>query len=213
MFKGEFPVEQQADSNNAESEKTRKEMLEEFKNSLDKYGVEGISVEIENNNLKIEQKYGGGIPGLSKSDSSVWMCLDYENVESFKENDRFNANSNLDLRKKYEGLTFGKNEAGKKTIEIDAGHPVVKFSNLLGKNNEVYLPGDFNKWYAPDPLKFNKDTGGIGGVIEGKTAWNEEKKAQCKPAIHIKSEFDNGGWEDGADQIMTIDLGEENEEE
>jgi len=56
-------------------EKTREELLEDFKSSLDKYGAEGASVEMENNNLKIEQRYGEGIRGIGY-DGKLWMRLD-----------------------------------------------------------------------------------------------------------------------------------------
>lgn len=196
-----------------EKEKTREELLEEFKGSLEEHGVKDVEIEMEDNNLTIEQKYGEGIRGLSRSDSSVWMCLDQEDQESFKKNKGSNANTNVDFGKEYPGITFKESENGRMKIRIAANHPVATLANLLGKNKEVYLPGDFNKWYAPDPLEFNKETGEIEGEIEGKTIWDKNKPAQCKIAIRNKSEFDNGGWEDGAEQKMEIALEPEQEAE
>lgn len=207
MPKENFPVIE------SEKEKTREELLEEFIISLKEHGVEGVEVRIEGNNLILEQKYGEGIRGLSRSNSSVWICLDQKDPESFKENNGSNANTNIDFGEEYSGIIFEKNEDGKMAIRIDTDHPVAKLASLLGKNNEVYLPGDFNKWKAPDPLDFDEKTKEIKGVIERGTVWGEKKEAQCKIAIHIKSEFDNGEWEDGADQKMEINLEEEDKEE
>ena len=60
-----------------EKEKTREELLKEFESSLGRYGAEGASVEMEDNNLKIEQKCGEGIRGVGY-DGKLWMCLDQE---------------------------------------------------------------------------------------------------------------------------------------
>ena len=194
-----------------EKEKTREELLKEFKSSLKKHEIEGVETRMEDNSLAIEQKYGEGIRGLSRSNSSVWMCLDQEDPESFEENRGSNANTNVDFRKKYPGIAFGESENGRMKIRIAADHPVATLASLLGKNEEVYLPGDFNGWYAPNPLEFNKETGEIEGEIEREKVWDKNKPAQCKIAIHIKSEFDDGGWEDGAEQKMEIVLGAEEE--
>jgi hypothetical protein len=150
------------------------------------------------------------------------MCLDHEDLKSFEENQRFDANTNIDFEKEYQkgspegyqGIIFEdieENEKGetRMKIRITADHPVMAFASFLGKNKEVYLPGDFNGWNAPNPLEFNEET----GELEGEIVWNKKKRAQCKIAIHIKSEFDNGGWKDDAKQEMKIDLEEENKEE
>jgi len=175
MFK-EIPVK--------EKEKTREELLEEFVSSLEGHGVKDVEVRIEGNILIIEQEYGKGIRGWGKSDSSIWVCPVQEDLESFKENDGFNANTNINFEKKYSGLTFGRNEDGKRTVEFDTDHPITTLANLLGKNDQVCLPGQFNEWKEPKQLKFDKDTRVIGGVIEGEKGWNEEE-AQCKVSIYV----------------------------
>lgn len=207
--------------------------LEVLKGSLMKYGIsikrreteteietekgedEGIEFGIteEEGKLKLimEQKYGKGFWGLGKSDSSVWMCLDHKDLKSFEENKRSNANTNIDFEKKYQGIIFEdieENEKGetRRKIRITADHPIMAFANFLEKNKEVYLPGEFNNWDAPDPLELNKET----GELEGEIVWNKNiGRAQCKIAIHVKGEFNNGEWKDNADQILKIDLGEE----
>lgn len=199
----------------SEKEKTREELLEEFISSLKEHGVEGVEVKIEQNILIIEQKYGEGIRGLGKSDSSIWVCPVQEDLESFKENDGFNANTNIDFRKKYLGITFGENEDGKKTIEFGADHPITTLANLLEKNDQVCLPGQFNGWKEPKQLKFDKDTGVIGGVIEGEKGWNEEE-AQCKVSIYVdydKSDIEIFEEDGIKKQRMKISLEEENMEE
>ena len=195
-------------------EKTREELLEEFKSSLEKYGVEGVEIRMEGNSLIIEQKYEEGIRGLGRSNSSVWMCLDQKDLKSFKENQKSNANTILDLEREYQGIIFAdieENEKGetRMKIRIAADHLVVVSANLFGKNEEVYLPGDFNGWNAPDPLEFNEET----GELEGEIVWNKNRLAECKIAIHIKSKFDDGGWKDEANQKMEINLGEEGAED
>ena len=201
----------------------RREIETEIETEEEEFeGVEfSIIEEDEKLKLAIEQKYGKGIWGLGKSDSSVWMCPDHKDLKSFEENRGFDANTNMDFEKAYQkghqkgyqGIIFediGENEKGetRMKIRITADHPVMTFANFLGKNKEVYLPGKFNNWDAPDPLKFNEE-----GELEGEIVWNKNKRAQCKIAIRIKSEFDNGGWKDGAKQIMKINLEEENKEE
>lgn len=173
-------------------------------------GVE-FNIEEEGEKLKliIEQEYGAGIRGLGSSDSSVWMCLGQER-DSFIERDKWDANTVLDFREKYSGITFEdveKNERGetKMIIKIDADHPVVTSANLYGKNKEVYLPGDFNGWKVEEPLEFNEKTGGLEGII----VWDKKRKAQCKIAIHIKSDWEDGCWGDDARQKMEIDLEED----
>ena len=172
--------------------------------------MEGTSVEIKDNVLEIEQKYEEGLYGLSRSNSSVWMCLDHKDLKSFEENQRHNANTNIDFEKKYQGIIFEDIEESEKgktrmKIRITADHPIIAFANLLGKNKEVYLPGDFNSWDAPDPFEFNEDT----GELEGEMVWNKDRRAQCKIAIRSKSVWEDGRWKDDADQIMKINLGEE----
>ncbi len=70
-----FPVaEQQSDSNVESEKKTREELLEDFRNSLEDYEVEGIEVRVEGDNLRIRQECGDGIRGIGY-DGKFWMCL------------------------------------------------------------------------------------------------------------------------------------------
>ena len=187
--------------------------MEDLKNSLREYGVEGAEVRIEGDKLIVEQKYGEGIRGLGRSNSSAWMCLIQEDLKSFKENQKFNANTILDFEKEYQGIIFEdieENEKGETTmkIRITATHPVAVFANLNGKNESVYFPGDFNGWKAEEPLKFDEET----GELEGEIIWNKKKQAECKVAIRAKSSFDDNKWKEGADQTMEITLEPESEE-
>ncbi|MCK5466136.1 hypothetical protein KAI56_01385, partial [Candidatus Parcubacteria bacterium] len=80
----------------SEKEKTREELLEEFKSSLEEYGVPivrhekteedegGVEVRMEDERLIIEQEYGKErIDGLGrdKEEKSNWMCLNQKWIE------------------------------------------------------------------------------------------------------------------------------------
>lgn len=208
MFKESFPSNEQ----NAERKKTREELLEEFKNSLEKYGVEGAEVRLEGDNLVVEQKCGEGIRGLGydKEKKSFWLCLDQKNPkESVKENQRWNANTILDSEKKFPGVNLEKIEERKVKIGIDPDHPVAALSALIGEEKEVYLPGKFNDWKMEKPLEFNEET----GKLEGELLWDGEKPVECKVAIaDVYSNWKDGGWKKGAEQKMEIRLEPELEE-
>ncbi len=214
MFEGKFPtIEQRLDSTieSEKKEKTKEELLEEFKNSLREYGVEGVEVRLEGNKLIVEQKYGEGIRGLGydKDKNNFWLCLDQKNPEeSVKENQRWNANTILDLEKEFPGVNLEKTEEGKVRIEIDASHPVAALSVLMNKEKDVYLPGGFNGWKMEKPLEFNEET----GKLEGELLW-DGKLVECKIAIaDIYVNWEDGGWENGANQKMETRLKPESKE-
>lgn len=215
MFEGEkfLATEQKPDSSAelGEKEKTREEILEEFKNSLREYGVEGVEVRLEKNKFVVEQKCGEGIRGLGydKDKNNFWLCLDQKNPEeSVKENQRWNANTILDLEKKFPGVNLEKTEEGKVKIEIDADHPISTLSVLMGKEKSVYLPGGFNGWKMEKPLELNKET----GKLEGELSW-DGNPVECKIAIaDIYINWEDGGWKNGADQKMETRLKPETEE-
>ena len=209
MFNGEdFPAME------SEKEKTEAELLEDFRSSLEKHGIKGVEVRIEGSDLIIEQDYEGGISGLSKSNSSIWFRPNQNESKPSTENKDPKTNSKLDLREEnYLGLTFGRNEAGKKTVSFDKKNPVTTLANLLRKNDQVCLPGQFNNWGEPKQLKFNKKTGAIEGAIEGEKPWDENKKAECKISIYAISEFGIIERDGVKKQIMKINLGEKNKGE
>ncbi len=214
MFEEKFlATEQESDSiiESEKKQKTREGLLEEFKNSLREYGVEGVEVKLEGNKLVVEQKYGEGIRGLGydKNKNSFWLCLDQKNPEeSVKENQRWNANTILDLEKEFYGVNLEKIEEGKIKIEIAADHPVATLSALIGKEKDVYLPGGFNGWKMEKPLELNEET----GKLEGELLW-DGRPVECKIAIaDIYIKWEDGNWENGANQKMETRLKPETEE-
>lgn len=196
----------------SKQEKTREKLLEEFKDSLEEYGVKGIEIRLEGDKLVMEQKYGEGIRGFGydKEKKNLWLCLDQKNLqESTKENQRWNANTILDLEKEFSGVVLEKIEERKVKIEIDAEHPICAMLNLIGKEKKAYLSGELNGWKLEKPLEFNEN-----GKLEGELLWDGNKPIECKIAIsNIESSWKDGEWEDDARQIMKINLGKENKEE
>ena len=108
MSKEDFPAME------AEKEKTRKELLEDFKNSLEKHGVpiirqekveekgkEGVEVIIEDEKLIIEQEYGkeriNGL-GRDKGEKSNWMCLNQEWIELTEEQKEIAESAGVDIK-------------------------------------------------------------------------------------------------------------------
>jgi len=90
---------------------------------------------------------------------------------------------------------------------------VTTFANLLGKNDQVCLPGQFNEWREPKQLEFDKETGTVGGIIEGEKIWNEDKEAQCKVSIYATSNIEFFEEDGIKKQRIKLFLEEENKEE
>ena len=147
--------------------------------------------------------------------------------DSFTKKGGPETNSELNLteleeQEKYMGLTFKRNEDGKMTVKIAADHPVTALANLIGKSSVVNLPGQFNEWSDPKRLILNEKTGELEGVIEktmsGEKTW-DEKNVECKISISpnsdefVNSNFDDGGWKEGKNQVMTIYLEKDETEE
>ena len=204
----------------SEKGKTRGELLEEFKSSLEKYGIEGVNIEMEDNILKMEQKCGEGFRGIGY-DGKFWMCLGQG--EEAKSNPvanefQYNENTLASIDSKFPGVIFEEIGEGKIKIQIDSDHPAIAIANLLG-DKEIQLRG-INGWGNADPFKFNEGT----GKWEAEFDWNGKFK-ECKIMIRDVEEKEgekvtkpmdidwNGNYGEGAKQIMKIDLGEENKEE
>ena len=205
-----------------EKEKTREELLKEFESSLEKHGVEGVKIKIEEKEgklkLVIEQKYGEGICGLGydKGARTLWFCLDQNNPkETVRENNRWDANTVLNLENEYPGIKFEEAGEGIMKVTIAADHPVTAFANLNKKDGNVHLSGEFNNWDLEEPFKLNEETGELEGIV----AWDGNGSIECKIAISdiknpdIENVWEDGGWKDEANQKMEIDLGEEEAED
>lgn len=214
MSKEDFPVME------SEKEKTREELLEEFKGSLEEYRVEGVSVEIEDDILKIEQECGEGVRGIGY-DGKFWMRLDQrgEMEDSPVANEfQYNENTFASLESKFSGVTFEKKEGGIVLVQIDSNHPAITMAKLLG-DKEIQLRG-INGWGDANPFEFNEET----EKWESEFDWNGKFK-ECKIMIRDTEEKEgkkitkslniewNGNYGEGAEQRMEIDLGEENKEE
>jgi len=205
---------------NETKEKTREELLEDFKKSLEDYEVEGIKVEIEGNNLKIGQKCGEGIRGLGY-DGKFWMRLDYgKNAESNPVANEFqyNENSLASLKSEFPGVTFKEGGEGMVLVQLDSSHLAITMAKLLG-DKEVQLRG-IDGWGDVDPFEFNEKN----GKWECRLKWNGKYK-ECKLVIRDTEEEEgkrvtkpmNIEWSrshgESVRQRMEIDLGEENKEE
>ena len=126
------------------NELSPEELLAEFKQSLEKYGIKGVECRLEQSKLVIEQTLGKGIHGLGydKKAQSLWMCLDQSSDENVKENQRWNANTILDKEKKLPETKLEEIEKGKIKVTLTSSHPVTILASLL--NRDVCLPGQFN---------------------------------------------------------------------
>ncbi|MCK4918987.1 MAG: hypothetical protein KAS01_01240 [Candidatus Pacebacteria bacterium] len=189
-----------------EKEKTREDLLEDLENSFEKYGVEGVEVRLEGDKLVMEQKYGEGIRGLGydKEKSNLWLCLDQKNSqESINENQRWNANTVLDMEKQFLGVSMKKIEEGKIRIEIDKDNPLFVIASLSGRSENIYLPSEINGWKLEESLEFDEET----GKLIGELLWDGDGSIECKVAISgIQSNWDDGEWKDDTNQKMETRL-------
>jgi len=204
----------------SEKEKTREELLEDFKKSLEDCGVEGTNIEIEGNDLKIKQECGEGIPGIGY-DGKFWSRLDYG--KDAKNNPvanefKYNENTLASLESEFPGVTFKKEEEGTVLVQLDSNHPAVAMAKLLG-DKEIQLRG-IEGWGDADPFELKEEN----GKWECRLKWDGKFK-ECKIMIRDTEEKEgkkvtkpidiewNGNYGEGVEQIMKIDLGDENKEE
>jgi len=204
MFKGEDFLKQ-------EKQKTKEALLEDFEDSLEKHGIEGVEVRIEGNILKIRQKSGEGIRGLGY-DKKIWMRLNQEKTNSNVANKfRHNENTKASLESDFSGVTFEEVGEGKIKVQIDSDHPAIALAKFLG-NKEVQLRGGYSGWGDENPFEYNEES----EKWECELEWEEEE--ECKIMIR-DVEFKDGKkvtkpievkwdkeYEKGADQVMEIDL-------
>lgn len=208
MFEREIPTIEK-------KEKTREELLENFKSSLEEYGVEGASVEVEDNSLKIEQECGEGIRGIGY-DGKLWMRLDQggESDNPVANEFQYNENTFASLKSEFQGVTFEKVGEEKIKIQIDSDHPAITMAKLLG-DKEVQLRG-ISGWGNANSFEFNEET----EKWESELKWTGNFK-ECKIVIRDTEEKEgrkvtkpieanwNGNYGEGVNQKMEIDLGEE----
>jgi len=185
-------------------EKNKEQLLQEFKISLEKYGVEGVECRLEQGRLVIEQTLGAGIRGLGYDEKaqSLWLCLDQLDPEKIRENQRWNANTILDSRAELPGVTIERIDGKRVKITIAPEHPAASLARLTGKEEAVHLPGQFNGWKLASPFGLNEKTGGLENEIE----WDGEP-AECKVAISgVPCQWEDGGWKDEAEQKLEAGL-------
>lgn len=190
--------------NKKEQEKTKEELLLEFKESLEKYGVENIECRLEQGRLIIEQKLGSGIRGLGydKNKKDLWLCLDQSNSKTVKENERWNANTILDLEKELPGIVIEKIDKERMIIKIAIDHPVSALARLTGKQDSVYLPGKYNNWQFDQPFIKNNKTGELTNEIA-----MSSDSTECKIAISdMTCDWESGKWQNEASQKMEAQL-------
>lgn len=185
MSKENFPSNEQK----IEKKKTREELFEELKKSLEKYGVEGLELRIEEEEgelkLILEQECGSGIVGLGY-DGKLWLCLNQEREVDEKGESRtknvvnefaHNANTVASLESKFPGVNFVEEEKGMVKVEIDSDHPTIAMAEFL-KDKEIQLRGGYSGWGNEDPFEFNDET----GKWETRIKWNGNS-AECKIMI------------------------------
>lgn len=196
-----FPSKPEKEKN---QEKTKEQLLEEFKTSLEKHGVKGVECRLEQGRLVIEQTLGTGIRGLGydKEAQSLWLCLDQLDPETIRQNQKWNANTILDSGAELSGVTIERIDEKRVKITITPEHPVVALARLIGKENAIHLPGRFNNWKLDSPFELNEET----GELENEIAWDGEP-AECKVAISdIPCKWETGGWKDKAEQKLEAEL-------
>ena len=187
-------------------EKTKEQLLEEFKISLEKYGVKNIECSFEQGKLTIEQKLGSGIRGLGydKDKEDLWLCLDQSNPKTVKDNERWNANTILDLEKELPGITTEKIDDQNVKVRIAVDHPITVLARFVGKESSVHLPGNFNDWKLDNPFKLNEET----GELENEISW-DGNSTEGKIAIsNTPCDWQSGQWKDKATQRLEAELGE-----
>lgn len=187
-----------------QKEKSRNELFTEFKNSLESHGVENLEARIEDEKLILEQKLGSGINGLGydKNEKSLWLCLD-QNKQNIEQNQRWNANTVMDLKKEFPGIIMEESRKGKIKVTISHDHPVATLSALLERSSQVNLCGGFNKWRRGDnPFIKNKETRDLEVEIE----W-DGKPVESKIAItESPCNWNSGKWKNKASQKLEAEL-------
>ncbi len=188
----------------AEKEKTKEQLLQEFKISLEKHGVKGVECRLEQGRLVIEQTLGAGIRGLGydKGAQSLWLCLDQLDPKKIRENQRWNANTILDSGAELPGVTIKRIDGKRVKITIAPEHPAACLARLTGKESAIHLPGQFNSWKLDSPFGLNEET----GELENEIKW-DGKPAECKVAISdVPCEWEDGKWKDKAKQKLEAEL-------
>ncbi|MEA2065384.1 MAG: hypothetical protein U9O66_03780 [Patescibacteria group bacterium] len=199
--------------NQIEQEKTKEQLLEEFKNSLEKYGVKEAECRLEQDGeLVIEQKLNHGIHGLGydngssheegdKRNNSLWLCLDQSDPETIKKNQEWNKNTILDFNNQISGLIIKKTGDNIVEIRISNDHPISTLSRLIDKQKSICLPSDPNGWKLDNMFEADKDTGELVSNLE----WDGEEPIECKVAIlDTPCDWKSGKWRKEASQKLVV---------
>ena len=153
----------------------------------------------------MEQKLGSGIRelGYDKEKKDLWLCLDQSNTKkTVTENERWNANTVLDLEKKLPGITIEKIDKTQMIIKIAIDHPVTALSRLTDKQNSIYLPGKYNNWQFDKPFIFNDEKEELINKLD-----MDDGSTECKIAINdISCDWESGKWQDEASQKIEVQL-------
>lgn len=178
-------------------------LLAEFKDSSKKYGIKNIECGLEGNRLVVAQTLGGGIRGLGydKEAKSLWLCLDQMFPATVKENKQWNANTILTAKSELPGVKI--ETVGEITkIVIASDHPIVALARLIGKENCVTLPGEYNNWEVNGAFKFNTET----GELKNNLNWDGSRTEVKIAIMDVTADWADGKWQVGAKQILSVDL-------
>lgn len=184
------------------------EAFKEFTRSLSEHGVKDVECRMEQGKLILEQKLGSGIRGLGydAEEKSLWLCLDQLDPDTIEENQKWNANTVLSIENKFQEVKLEKIDDSTVKIVISSGHPVVCLAKLLGKENNICLPGQYNNWQRSHDQAFTLDeeTGDLENVIK----WNGSQ-IECKVAIKdMPCDWQSGKWKQNASQKLEAELSE-----
>jgi len=176
----------------------------QFDKSLERHGVNGVHVQITSEQeLIIDQKVNDGIRGLGydSSDQSLWLCIDQGNYAV--SNQLWNENSVFELDDRLKDVTILRAE-NKLIVTLGNMHPVTCLARLIQRVNEVYMPGEYNRWKKEDAFmaKWERDT------LQLELDMDIVKKlGECKIAIlPVACNWQDAQWRPGADQRMIVSL-------
>lgn len=185
-------------------EQSPEKLLKNLMASFGKYGIQNVECRIEQGEFIIEQKLGEGMKGLGydKNGKSLWLCLDQINPETIADNEKWNANTLINIESNLPGIKII-SDKGKIKLEIEKDHPAITLAQMFKKENNIFLPGEFNNWQLNNNFELNEKTGKWEIDIKN---W-DGNIAQCKIAISdLEADWNAGKWEEGAIQKMKVNL-------
>lgn len=200
--------------NQPEQEKSKEQLLEEFKDSLKEYNIEAKCnlEQAEQEKISMEWKVGEGPlnVGYDKKTRDLSFGLDQNDPKSEhpKKTHDHKAGTMLNLNTEIKGVVMEKSN-DKVKITLDKNHPAVKFSNLVGV--PICLSGRYDEWMTKEQFNINEKT----GEMEVEIRWDGESTDECGENIKCKiymnipddksCDWNSAKREKGATQTLVID--------